>query len=299
MGKLGAVVAVFELPKLLGVVQRVEYGPSPRGCAGGCLYEGVLTAEGCRKGLCVRYRVRVRSRDRRTWEVREFGRVSATDWGGCVSQAVADALWELAAGYEVGVWYEYRYIRAGDPIAYRRKCGVVVNGVRLGQPGCGSVGECVERILEDYRREVERMRGPPPPAPVFGAAEELLREYPELGAFGRRWVGAWAPHARDRLAEIAEVVRRYPWMADVARRGLPDGLNPYEVGAYVARDGSVVCLSLGQLGTYCAWNGTVKAVKLELEFVRHETYEGKRREVYRPRGLLTFSTVGREYVKIL
>jgi hypothetical protein len=33
-------------------------------------------------------------------------------------------------------------------------------------------------------REVERLRGPPPPDP----AEELLQEYPELEAFGVDWV---------------------------------------------------------------------------------------------------------------
>ncbi len=61
--------AVFELPQKLGILQYVEYEPPRREwCTNdGCLYEGVLTAEGCRKGVCVRYRVWVHSRDRRTW----------------------------------------------------------------------------------------------------------------------------------------------------------------------------------------------------------------------------------------
>jgi hypothetical protein len=52
--KVKTTAAVFELPQRLGILQYVEYDP-PRGwCASdGCLYEGVLTAEGCRK-LCVR-----------------------------------------------------------------------------------------------------------------------------------------------------------------------------------------------------------------------------------------------------
>ena len=301
MDKVKTAAQVFELPKLLGIIQQVEYELLQR-CADGCLYEGLLTAEGCRKGVCVRYRVRVRSRDGRTWKVREFERVNAADWGGCVRQQVAEALWELAGRYDVGVWYDYSYVCTGTatcgPIVDRKRCGVVVNGVKLYQPHCDSVDGCVEQILEDYKREVERMKEPPAVA-GNNAAGELLRKYPELGAFGAGWVGAWAPHAGDRLIEIAEVMRRYPWMAEAARKGMPDSLNPYAVEVYVSKDGAVVCLSLNQLKTYCAQNGTVKAVKLELEYVRHEMYEGKKRGVYRPKGLLAFSTLAKEYVKIL
>jgi hypothetical protein len=50
---------------------------------------------------------------------------------------------------------------------------------------------------------------------------------------------------------------------------------------------------------YCAQNGSVREVKLELEFSRYKTYEEKIREVYRPTGLLAFATAAREYVKIL
>jgi hypothetical protein len=48
--KIKTVAAVFELPRKLGILQYVEYEPPRREwCAGdGCLYEGVLTAEGCR-----------------------------------------------------------------------------------------------------------------------------------------------------------------------------------------------------------------------------------------------------------
>ena len=296
MDKVKTVAQVFELPKLLGIIQQVEY-ELLRHCADGCLYEGLLTAEGCRKGVCVRYRVRVRSRDGKTWRVKEFGQVNAADWGGCIRQQVADALWELAGRFEVGLWYEYVKVGAGVN-QYDVFCGVVVNGVKLYQPHCDSVDECVEQILEDYKREVERMKRPPA---VTGnnATEELLRKYPELEAFGAGWVGAWAPHARDRLIEIAEVMHRYPWMVEAVRKGMPDNLNPYAVEAYVSKDGAVVCLSLNQLKTYCVQNGVIKAVKLELEYVRHEMYDGKKRGVYRPKGLLAFSTLAKEYVKIL
>jgi len=47
--------------------------------------------------------------------------------------------------------------------------------------------------------------------------EELLREYPELQAFGMEWIKAWAPYARERLIEIADTLRKFPWMVDVVR----------------------------------------------------------------------------------
>ena len=186
--KIKTVAAVFELPQKLGVLQYVEYEPPPREwCAGdGCLYEGLLTAEGCRKGVCVKYRVWVHSRDRRRWEAKErWRRRRDEEAGGCIRQQVADALWELAGRFEVGLWYEYVRVGVGAN-QYDVFCGVVVNGARLDQPHCRAVEECVEEILRGYRREVERLREPPEPALVIKTdpMEELLQEWPELGAFG-------------------------------------------------------------------------------------------------------------------
>jgi hypothetical protein len=48
------------------------------------------------------------------------------------------------------------------------------------------------------------MKEPPPPDPT----EELLREWSELQAFGVDWVKKWLV-LRDRLVEIAEVMRRF------------------------------------------------------------------------------------------
>jgi hypothetical protein len=56
--------------------------------------------------------------------------------------------------------------------------------------------------------------------------------------------------------------------------------------------------SLNLPKAYCAQNGAVRETKLELEFSRYEVYEEKIREVYRPKGLLAFTTAAREYVKI-
>ncbi len=134
---------------------------------------GLLTAEGCRRGVCIKYRVWVWSKDRRRWEAKERWRRRRRreDVGGCIRQPVADALWELAERYDVGVWYERVRVGAGVNL-YDVFCGPTVNGVKLYQPHCRSVEDCVKQILEDYKREVEKMREPPPPDP----AEELLRE---------------------------------------------------------------------------------------------------------------------------
>ena len=75
--------------------------------------------------------------------------------------------------------------------------------------------------------------------------------------------------------------------------------HPYLIEVYVARDGSEVCLTLNQLKTFCAQNGAVKEVKLELELKRYEPYEDKMRGVYRPKGLFAFAAGAKEYVKIL
>jgi len=68
---------------------------------------------------------------------------------------------------------------------------------------------------------------------------------------------------------------------------------------YAAVDGSEACLSLNPPKAFCARDGAVKEVRLELEFKRYEVYEEKTREVYRPRGLLAYATAAREYVRVL
>jgi len=71
-----------------------------------------------------------------------------------------------------------------------------------------------------------------------------LKEWPELETFGVEWVKAWALHARERLVEIAKVLRRFPWMADVLRQRPVGNPHPYMVEVYVAKDGLEACLSL-------------------------------------------------------
>jgi len=67
----------------------------------------------------------------------------------------------------------------------------------------------------------------------------------------------------------------------------------------VAVDGSEACISLTSLNAFCARNGAVKETKLELEFKRYETYKEKISEAYRPKGLLTYTTAAKEYVRLI
>jgi hypothetical protein len=92
---------------------------------------------------------------------------------------------------------------------------------------------------------------------------------------------------------------RFLWMVEVVRQRPMNILHPYTVEVYVARDGSEACLSLNPPKAYCAQNGAVRETRLELEFKRYETYEDKIREVYRPKGLLAYTTAAREYVRVL
>jgi hypothetical protein len=145
-------------------------------------------------------------------------------------------------------------------------CGPVVNGVRLSQPHCRTVDECVEQILEEYKHEVER-----PSTPPHRLRPTLRRSFcgnPELEAFGVDWVKKWLV-PRDRLVEIANVLRRYPWMVDVVKQSPMSILHPYMVEVYVTKDGSEAWLSLNPPKAFCAQNGAVKEVRLELEFKRY------------------------------
>jgi len=120
----------------------------------------------------------------------------------------------------------------------------------------------------------------------------------EAETFGVEWVRKWLD-LRDKLIEIAKVLRRYPWMVDVVKQRSMSILHPYTVEAYVTRDVSEACLSLNPPKAFCVQNGSVKEVRQELEFKRYEVYEEKMREVYRPKGLLAFTTAAREYVRLL
>jgi hypothetical protein len=87
-------------------------------------------------------------------------------------------------------------------------------------------------------------------------------------------------------------------MVDVIRQRPMSILHPYTVEVHVARDGSEACLSLNPPKAFCARNGAVRETRLELEFSRYEVYEDEIREVYKPKGLLAFTTAAKEYVRV-
>jgi hypothetical protein len=70
------------------------------------------------------------------------------------------------------------------------------------------------------------MKEPPQPPPE--PAEELLKEYPELRAFGVEWVRKWLD-LRERLVEIAKTLRKFPWMVNVVRQRHMGILHPNTV----------------------------------------------------------------------
>ncbi len=86
---------------------------------------------------------------------------------------------------------------------------------------------------------------------------------------------------------------------EVVRQKPTSILHPYTVEVYVVKDGSETCLSLNPPKAFCARDGAIRETKLELEFKRYEVYEDKTREMYRPKGLLAFTTAAREYVRLI
>ena len=126
----------------------------------------------------------------------------------------------------------------------------------------------------------------------------MLRGWLELQAFSVEWVRKWLV-LRDRLVEIAKVLRRFPWMVEVVRQRPMSILHPYMIEVYVARDGSEACISLTSSKAFCARDGAVKEAKLVLEFSRYKVYKEMIREVYRPKGLLAYAAAAKEYVRLL
>jgi hypothetical protein len=56
---------------------------------------------------------------------------------------------------------------------------------------------------------------------------------------------------KERLVEIAKIMRRNPWIVEVIRQRPMSILHPYMVEVYVARDSSDVCLSLTPPKAFC------------------------------------------------
>jgi hypothetical protein len=169
--KIKTAALVFELPQKLGILQYVEYEPPRREwCTPewGCPYEGVLTAEGCKKGVCIRYRALVVSKDGREWWVSPRPRRKKEESGGWLSQWVADALWELAERHVIEIDRDFT---------------IIIDGTPIGVPTCKSSEECRKEILNELKRAREAPPSPPPPDPAEEEYKMLIEKY--------EWLGIW------------------------------------------------------------------------------------------------------------
>jgi len=94
-------------------------------------------------------------------------------------------------------------------------------------------------------------------------------------------------------------MRKLPWMVEVARQRPVGILHPYTVRFTWRGMGWRRVSSSPRRRLFCAQNGVAREVRLELAFSRYEVYEGKVREVHRPKGLLAYAAAAREYVRML
>lgn len=270
---------------MLGLLQEVEFNYNEYRQ----YYEGELKAEGCRRGVCLRYRISVYSRNGHDWEPMRR-RKSDSDLGGCLRQVAVDALMELSSKYEVGVWYEYRplcttftYLCSSLPYMTMENCGVMINGIKLGRPYCRTVEECVEKILRDYRSEVERLKEPPMRAQE-DVTMKFLSEHPELQIFGEQWVKAWLPYAREKMIKLAEILRNHPKAKKAIEQfGIKE--NPLVIEVYISKDGTEECVTFGGTEVFCV-SDRIKKTSLE--------YIGQ----VQPRGLMAY-VPRKEFVRVL
>jgi len=285
-------VQLFELPRKLGIIQYIEFTRSEYMS----VYAGMLTAMGCKRGVCINYKVEVTSKDGRRWTPPRRRREDKEEEG--LKQQIVDALWDIAErGYDVEIQYSRCYEEECRAFCVKRRhCfrTFTINGIEPQlYEDCRTVDECVTSILRAYKLA----KDPPPPPPEEVEAERLLQEWPELSTFGMEWIKTWI-YAKGRLLAIAELMRRHQWIKNmIAER--KDGLSPFDVRAYMAKDGAEVCVSLRPFEeVYCSSSdGNVRRVELERK--GSELHEGRAREVYRPKGLLAFAKNAKEYVEVL
>jgi hypothetical protein len=274
-------VSVFELPRLLGIPQYVEFEPPPKEwCTPqGCPHEGWLMSEGCRRGVCVRYKVWLTSWDGQKWSAKErWRRRRQEEGGGCVSQLLTDALWELA--------------ERGFSIEVDNECGIVINGVRIGTVSCRSVDKCVEEIIKAYEYA---KAAPPKPRrdPAEEEYEELLKRYGWLGWWNRAVVidalrrnPHYLRELLQRLDKAPHFVRAFLGRFDLDLRCVVD--------VFGASDGSY-CVSFCARDfdpkTWCYEPGRGWRPAPRPKFTRHRpTEDGRLLEVY--------TIENREYVRV-
>ena len=86
------------------------------------------------------------------------------------------------------------------------------------------------------------------------------------------WVRKWLS-LRDRLVEIAKVLRKFPWMVEVVRQRASSTPTWWR---YVAKDGSEACLSLTSSKAYCARDGAAREAGAGLQQIRSVRGEDER-----------------------
>ena len=264
MGKVKTAATVFELPQKLGILQYVEYEP----CSG-CI--GLLTAEGCKKGICVRYRGWV-SKDGKKWEaVERWRRRGDEEVGGCLRQQVADALWELAErSFNVEVDSE---------------CSIIVNGVIVPRPRCRAVDECAEQILEEYKRMLE---SPPPPRrdPEEEEYRHLIRQYAWLGWWRRDTVLDALKRYKQALLDLLRQLSEVPHFV-AGFIGRFDLDFRCVTAVFKSRDGYCIsfCVKDAKPATYCYEHGKGWRHTPQPKFVKLKPLEdGRLAEVHAVEG---------------
>ena len=288
--RAAASAALFELPRRLGVPQRVLY--EPPGCAG-CPCEGVLTAEGCCKGACVKYRVAVERRNGR-WEVKGLKRRREKKEDRGPSEELYGALLMLSeGGLEVGV-----RCAAGDRWSGCEAYEIEIDGTLLPVPECKAAGECLKALRELYEEYWERVRLALDTEPRLPREVELARRYPELvEVLGER---LFFLYARDEwgvnnvIRPLGEVLRRFPRLADVLRECLDGERNSLGFVIVVREDGEEACLlCMHRDGTLraCARRGGEVAGDPGIDWERPEG------GVYYLRGLLRFRPGSPRYIR--
>jgi hypothetical protein len=138
------------------------------------------------------------------------------------------------------------------------------------------------------------------PPPEQADPVELLREWPELGAFGADWLRTWAPPRGEADRGDSQGSAEISLDGGADRAGARGPHGPVLCGGPCGRDGSEACISLVSLGgwAYCSADGGVTVERLELEFSRLEPHEGGVREVYRPKKRSILAKA-KEYIRIL
>jgi hypothetical protein len=260
--------------------------------------EGELVAEGCTKGVCVKYRVAVVRKNGR-WEVKGPRRREKKEGDRGPSGELYEALLVLSeGGREVGVRYA-----AGDR---RRGCEayeIEIDGTLLPVPECRSAGECLKALRQEFEEYWERVRLALDTEPRLPREVELARQYPELvEVLGER---LFFLYARDEWGErhvirpLGEVLRQFPRLADVLRGCLDGERDSLGFVIVVREDGEEACVRCPrrevQVLRACARRGGGVAGDPGIDWERPVSEGG--REVYCLRGLLRYRPGSPRYVR--